>query len=229
MQRTRPIARTLLRDETRHEVLDAILNGRIPAGQIVHEKQLACELGVSRTPLREALLGLEREGYLRRSAAGSLSVAPLCPREATELCTLLGGLEALAIRAHGLPATAVLTELSHKAANFAEAVNGRNLLPLDHEWHDMLLAACMNQQLKTVIDGVRRKLGRYDTAYLRQVGVFPKPACAQKQIVLFACRLGSAEDVAWRLETTWADRSKPLRMWLSNQLADVAPPQILTS
>lgn len=229
MRRTRPIARTLLRDETRHEILDAILNGRIAAGEVVHEKQLAREMGVSRTPLREALLALEQEGYLTRSGAGSLSVAPLCPREATELCTLLGGLEALAIRAHGLPPTATLSDLNLKSSHFSEPGSGHDLLRLDREWHELLLISCKNRQLLSVIEGLRCKLGRYHTAYQRQFGTLPQPACSQKQIVLFACRLGTAEDVAWRLETSWADRSKPLKKWLSGELADTSQPRFLTS
>lgn len=59
--------RTTLRSQVREELLGRMRSGDVRPGQSINEVQLAAELGVSRTPLREALIALESEGQDRKS------------------------------------------------------------------------------------------------------------------------------------------------------------------
>jgi DNA-binding FadR family transcriptional regulator len=78
-----------LRADLRLKVLERILNGKLSPGVRVNESRLAKELGVSRTPLREALFQLEREGFVRSDRDRGFSVEPMSAREIRELYPML--------------------------------------------------------------------------------------------------------------------------------------------
>ncbi|HYQ75635.1 GntR family transcriptional regulator [Cellulomonas sp.] len=63
-------------------VKDALLSGRLPAGEMVSEGDVAAELGMSRTPVREAFLRLSTEGWLRLFPKRGALVVPVAPGEA---------------------------------------------------------------------------------------------------------------------------------------------------
>ncbi|MCZ7528349.1 MAG: GntR family transcriptional regulator [Acidimicrobiia bacterium] len=92
------IERRPLRDKVREEVLERLLRGVLPVGTNINEPELARELGVSRTPLREALLSLEREGLLDTHPGRGWWVAPLTPETVLDVYPIVGTLEALAVR-----------------------------------------------------------------------------------------------------------------------------------
>jgi DNA-binding GntR family transcriptional regulator len=71
-----------------------ILSAALPPGVRVNEVALARELGISRTPLREALFGLEREGLVISHPRRGFFVSPLDVKDAREVYPLLATLEA---------------------------------------------------------------------------------------------------------------------------------------
>ena len=93
-----PIERVLLRSQTRRRILDDIIGGELPAGAPAAERQIADALGVSRTPVREALLALECEGHLERcDSTLGLRVASLSRSEAAFVYPAMAGLEKLVL------------------------------------------------------------------------------------------------------------------------------------
>ncbi|HEY1176094.1 MAG TPA: GntR family transcriptional regulator, partial [Phytomonospora sp.] len=84
-----PIERRPLRDQIKREVLGRLRRGDFPAGQNINEGRLAGELGVSRTPLREALIALEIEGLIESQPGKGFRFAPVSPREYQELCPVV--------------------------------------------------------------------------------------------------------------------------------------------
>src|SRR5579875_3675865 len=64
---------------------DRLLDGRFPAGQLLSENEIARELGISRTPVREAFLLLEAEGLLELYPRRGALVTPISPTEADDL------------------------------------------------------------------------------------------------------------------------------------------------
>lgn len=93
---------------------DSIVNGKLPAGTRLVGSQLAEQLGVSRTPLREALQLLEREGFVRRLPTGVVEVVGLNLDEIEEVYAIRARLEGLATRYAALRATPA--ELEHVRA-----------------------------------------------------------------------------------------------------------------
>jgi DNA-binding GntR family transcriptional regulator len=77
---------------------EAILHGRLEPGLVISQVQLARELGVSRTPLREAVRMLQREGLVSGEANRMVRVSPLSIQDVEELYSVRIANEALAIR-----------------------------------------------------------------------------------------------------------------------------------
>jgi DNA-binding GntR family transcriptional regulator len=96
----RPIRRepNRLVDEVHQRILEMISNGELGPDSRVRQERLAEDLGVSRTPIREALLRLEREGILYSKAGGGMTVKPIRPRDVSEIYEVRVILEPYAAR-----------------------------------------------------------------------------------------------------------------------------------
>ncbi|MDI6894897.1 MAG: GntR family transcriptional regulator [Bacillota bacterium] len=118
------------RDEVYRLLRRAIVRGEISVGTRLVASQLADQLGVSRTPLREALQLLEREGFVRRLATGVVEVVGLSRDEIEEVFAIRAALEGLAARYAALRAgpeevdrmarTLAATERSARKSRFEE-------------------------------------------------------------------------------------------------------------
>src|SRR3954467_3703018 len=91
------ITREPLRDQVYHAVLVRIHRGEFPPARRVRDTDLAKQLGVSRTPVREALIRLAREGVLEADMGRGFSVRPLDATEMRETGAVLSALEGLAL------------------------------------------------------------------------------------------------------------------------------------
>src|SRR5690349_17280278 len=92
------IARPSLHDAIVTRVRDMIIEGELPPGARIHEGQLGTALGVSRTPLREALKFLASEGLIELSPGKGAVVRKFSPKHVRDSLIVLGDLEALAGR-----------------------------------------------------------------------------------------------------------------------------------
>lgn len=91
-----PIRRASLHDEVVGRVRDMIVEGKLSAGTRIHEGRLCEQLGVSRTPLREALKVLATEGLVDLSPNRGAIVREVTPKDMHDMLRVLGQLEALA-------------------------------------------------------------------------------------------------------------------------------------
>ena len=199
----RSTARAPLRDDLRQLLLDRILSGELPPGSRITESRLAAELGVSRTPLREALFHLERDGFVRSDLARGFSVAPLSVREVRESYPILQALESLALRSLGPLAAAVTPKLrrinQELAAAAGDPEQGRLL---DHRWHDALLAACPNRRLLDLIARLKETVSRYERLYMRDATLVAA-SVAQHLRIIEALEEGDFERAVREIEENW--------------------------
>jgi DNA-binding GntR family transcriptional regulator len=86
-----------LRDELYKDILARIEDGSLPAGARINETHLSSKLGISRTPLREAMLGLEAQGFLASDMGRGFMVPRLDVQEFTEIQLVLTELKPLAL------------------------------------------------------------------------------------------------------------------------------------
>lgn len=153
-------------------ILTDILNGSLKPGARLVESKLAERIGVSRTPLREALFRLEQEGFVRTELRRGFSVKPLSEREAREVFPIVGALEGLALSESGVLVKSHLTKL--RAANKALlAARGRPRIAIhaDHKFHQLLLGHCSNSHLLQMVGNLHRILLRYELLYMSDPGL----------------------------------------------------------
>src|SRR5262249_31149876 len=93
------------------ETRSRILKGTLAPGSAVNQEALAAKLGVSITPLREALRRLEMEGLIRLEAHRAMSITPLTSRELDEMYAIRAELETFAARLAGANASEAQLEV----------------------------------------------------------------------------------------------------------------------
>jgi DNA-binding GntR family transcriptional regulator len=149
------------------QLLAEIVEGGLPPGARLVESKLALRLGVSRTPVREALFRLHQEGFVLTSAGRGFSVKPLDDREARELFPILASLEGLALSLSAPVVTFDVPEL-RRANKALGSLRRRPLdaIAADTAFHTLLLRRCPNLSLLEMIDRVRRQLLRYEYVYM---------------------------------------------------------------
>lgn len=165
------ISRQPLRDQIYQEVLALIYRGELPPGSRVRDTTVAAQLGVSRTPVREALLRLAREGSLEADMGRGFSVPVLRPEEMREIGQILAALECLALELSAeIPADRLLRlrEIDRELAALRGDVD--RSVELDEEWHRTLLSGCPNTRLRAMITNLWQVPSRYMRAYLRDAG-----------------------------------------------------------
>jgi len=126
---TGPIHRRTLHDELVTRIRDMIIEGRLAPGQRVHEGQLGQALGVSRTPLREALKFLASEGLIDLVPGRGAVVRKLGPKDVRDMLDVLSAIEALAGRFACAQATdAAIAEVRRLHDEMMEFYAARNRL-----------------------------------------------------------------------------------------------------
>lgn len=164
--KTEVIERRPLREQVRRVVLRRILQGELSGGASMNEAQLAEDLGVSRTPVREALMQLEQEGFLLSDPGRGFFVAPLTVQEVRDVFPLVGVLEGTALRWAGPPPAEAVARLEAINAELAKVdKDPENALSLNGQWHRLLIAHCDNQRLRDMIEQLRRQAYRYEYNY----------------------------------------------------------------
>jgi DNA-binding GntR family transcriptional regulator len=159
------VDRTSITEQLERLLLDRILDGSLPPGERLNESRLAEEFGASRTPLREALSRLHREGLVVSRPHRGFFVADLSAGEARELYECLALLESDALELAEVPDEERLDELELLNDRLELARTGSVAIDLNTEWHRLLLTACPNRHLLELVEGVRTKVRRYEFAF----------------------------------------------------------------
>jgi DNA-binding GntR family transcriptional regulator len=188
--RAQPILRTSLRQQVYASLLRMLLDGRWDEDSRVNDSALATELGVSRTPVREALIQLESEGLLVCDPHRGFSLPPLDAREAREIYPILWSLEQLAVYLH--PGSAQELRKTLEQANgrggggqglkqdagwkpAAQHADSAAALKQDRAWHAALVGASGNERLIEMTTRVEALSRRYAAALVRDGG------CAERR------------------------------------------------
>jgi DNA-binding GntR family transcriptional regulator len=144
------------------------VDGRLPAGKRLNEVHLASSLGVSRTPLREALGRLAAEGALTAVPRIGYFVRPLTLDEFGQIYKIRALLDPEALRLAGLPSPQRLSKLRRLNRAILKATGANNVISLDDTWHLELVAACPNRVLIDLIQQFMRRTRRYEIALMRE-------------------------------------------------------------
>lgn len=201
MNQTRQFA-LRLRQDLLPRLRKSILAGRLKPGAKIIESRLATTLGVSRTPLREALLHLEREGLVRSDLRRGFTVEPLSAREVRETYPVLGALECHAVRNSMEFVAPLIPVLERMNSEFRRASTARQALELDTRWHDTLISPSKNSRLVGLIASLRQVIRRYEVIYMSDAGLLPTSA-AQHDDILAALQKKDLETALKAIEANY--------------------------
>ena len=151
------ILRTRSRGDFVYESLrDAISEGRIACGERVREEEIARNLGVSRTPVREALQRLHERGLLVFGASRGLVVAELSQQQVVELYSMREILEGSAARFAARHATAPETAMLYRIQQElnAAAHDPALVVALNRRFHRAIYEAAHNRYLMQTLDNL---------------------------------------------------------------------------
>ncbi|MGZ0069994.1 GntR family transcriptional regulator [Microbacterium arborescens] len=164
-----PVSRpSSLRDHAYTALRDAIVSGRLEPGARLRDSELEEWLGVSRTPIREAIARLELAGLVRTRRAKATEVAPLDEREALAAQRIAASLHELATR-EAVPQLTASGLDAMRAANerFALALRDGDVdsaVAADDDFHGVVVTASANPLLSTLLDQVTPLLRRLERA-----------------------------------------------------------------
>lgn len=207
------IARAPLRDQVHDSVIARIVREELKPGQRLSDSVLAEELGVSRTPVREALVRLEQEGFLETEPGRGFFVKPLSCRDVGEAYPILWTLETMALRESFPPPPETLAELDRLNAEMAAAADPERCIELDLRWHRALLDGCTNERLGGMIADLKTLVRRYEYAYMQTEGLVPVSTRMHAEI-RDVCAAGDVERAAELLERNWAFGMERVLEWL---------------
>ncbi|HEX9938249.1 MAG TPA: GntR family transcriptional regulator [Longimicrobium sp.] len=208
------ITRVPLREQVHRAIVGRILREEIPPGSRISDSVVAQELGVSRTPVREALLRMEREGFLEVDMGRGFFVKALSTKEVAEVYPILWTLEVLALRACPRPSSAALAELDRINAELGQAGDDpERRIDLDMAWHRALLEGCDNERLLEMIGGLKAVIRRYEYAYMQNAGRVPVSTRGHHDIAR-ALERGDPEAAVPLLENNWRITMDELLPWL---------------
>lgn len=160
-----------LRDVVFKTLREAILKGNLAPGERLMEIQLANQLGVSRTPIREAIRKLELEGLVIMIPRRGAEVARITEKDLKDVLEVRTSLEELAISlACERISDASVEALKEALKNFKAAINGGDVTKIaesDVAFHDIIFAATDNARLIQIVNNLREQMYRYRLEYLK--------------------------------------------------------------
>ncbi len=157
------------RAQARSILIEQMVHGKLEPGERLNETILAKQLGVSQTPIREALLGLEGQGYVISRADRGFFVKEMSVSEIKGIYPVLAELESSALKAVRTFPDELLDELDDMNGDFVNS-RGEHSIDLDNQWHQLLLSNCENQYLLECIARVRDDVHRYENRFFREGG-----------------------------------------------------------
>lgn len=174
-------------------LLDMILDGRLAGGTVVRERALAEALGISRTPVREALGRLESEDLLTRASPRVLVVNQITISDFMDILSARQNLEAEAVAlAVGRLPQDVIDELT---ATIRELRQRQSVAPDDHRRlddrvHETIARASGNKVIAKFITELRRRTAVFD---MKQIPERFQPSCAEHLAILEAIGRGDVQ------------------------------------
>jgi len=154
-----------IREKVYEYLREEILNGKIKSGGRLVESDLADRIGTSRTPVREALHALEREGLVESLHRVGYVVCPINELEVSELSEIRLALEALALRwaLNKNPAglAAALRDNLSRCEQQITAGTLKAFVEMDSQFHDLISKIADSNRLMKMTNSIRRNMLRY--------------------------------------------------------------------
>lgn len=162
-----------LRDVVFNTLRKAILTGQLKPGDRLMEVHLAKRLGVSRTPIREAIHKLEQEGLVTMIPRRGAEVARITERSLQDVLEVRRALDALSVElACERITTEQIGELARACEQFEQATHSGDTAAVakaDVAYHDIIVKAAGNRRLQQLVNNLAEQMYRYRFVYLKDI------------------------------------------------------------
>ncbi len=199
------VRRELLRDGAYATLRDAIVRGTLSPGEHLHDEELCRWLGLSRTPVREALARLAQDGLVESLPQRYTRVTYLVARDARDAFPLLAVLHSLATEL----AVPVLRPEDVAALNAAQnaylralrAGDAAQAFDADDRFHQIFIERAANAQVERMLDRLLPALHRIEHLAIRQLP--GRTAVAQHRAIIERATAGNAVGAATAARANW--------------------------
>jgi DNA-binding GntR family transcriptional regulator len=203
----------------------AILSGALAPGESLRIDELAEQLTLSRTPVREALARLRDEGLVQMRPRSGTRVSPLRLDEARQALAVISAMHELAVQ------TAVarlderhLEQLTQAGRRFEEAVKAgdhQRAIDADDEFHGLFVSVAANAPLRETIARFMPLLRRAEAL---RFGTLPgRRSIAAHRRILAAARRGDTEAAAQATRINWASLAEQIEQSLISESEEEGP------
>lgn len=215
------LQRDPLRTQLQSLLLDQILEGKLAPGEQLNLASLADQWEVSRTPLREALLALEREGLVGYTRGKGFYVWPLSARESVNLYQIAGALERLALRTTEDVPDSMIESLERLNDRLKRAQGQpEKMIQWDGRFHHELVRRTANDDLLEIIQSVRNRLYRYRFYGYEYVTIHQldekRQSVDEHGEIVERLKEGDLDQAASLLETHWERGTELMKRWLAD-------------
>lgn len=166
-----------LRDVVFNTLREAILRGELKPGERLMELQLAAKLGVSRTPIREAIRMLEQEGLAVTIPRKGAEVAKMTEKDMKDVLQVREALDELAATIACEQMTAeqldTLKSTMREFEEYTKTGNVKKIAEADVKFHDIIYQATGNPKLVNILSNLREQMYRYRIEYLKDEKNYP--------------------------------------------------------
>ena len=206
------LTRSLARDEAYEKIRDWIIDGTLRPGELLRDQEIAQSLGVSRTPVREALRRLEDEGFVETALNRWTRVAPLDLRKAMEIYEVIEAMEIFALERAELTAQDLANMAAANDAMRAsiERKKAASALTADEAFHGIWMSRAQNSELWVLVAQLKAKMRRVELAYWDRAAQ-TEQSVREHLAILRALRKGSRREAIAALKQNWEGSMRRLR------------------
>ena len=195
----------MLRDSVFVRIRDAIIDGTLEPGERLVDGELSAWLGVSRTPIREALARLDAAGLVETKPGRYTIVSPIQSRTLADAQEVTAAMNELAVRA-AVPflTDADLTDMRAANHTFAEALRAGDVaaaVAADDAFHGIPVERAGNAAIRTVLDQYTPVLRRVER--IRFASLSGRDSVAQHARIIAFAEAGDAEAAATETRKNW--------------------------
>lgn len=215
--KTRDIERRRLGEQVAEALTRRILAGDFPPGMHLSEINICTEMGVSRTPVREAFFKLEEKGLVISHPNRGFFVPPLNKETVRENYPILASLDALALKTSPPFSKGEIGELKRTNGAIKKARDEPlKLYQLDLDFHRLLTEKCPNKRLLALAEGLKFETRQRDGGYKRGLAA-RELAYREHMEIISLLEKGDNKKAAEALENHWLGGIKTVTKWIDRQ------------
>lgn len=204
--------RSLLREQAYVSIRDAIVNGTLAPGEKLRDPELEQWLGISRTPIREAIARLETAGLVHTLPGRSTVVSTIERAAVLDAEAVAAAMHALAVRLAvpqmGRKEFAAMVKANKDFAAALAAGDPESAIRADDLFHAVAVDASQNKAIPVALEQVTPVLRRLE--YLRFSSLSGRQSIAQHKRIIDFCRQADAEAAAEATQHNWETLSQLL-------------------